>query len=204
MDELFDRFNSYPLAQKVLVFLIVVVVLFALFWFALYNPLRTEYQRAESKHRSLDSKREELEDELRDKVTREEIQQLRTEIQQAEKKLPSSAQYRGLLKSIHNKAKTAGLEILNFQPQTHRTKQYYVEIPVNMELRGSFGELTSFLSFVRGMDRIVAIQDLDMELKGRTSGDLVVKTTAMTYRYKEDDSGESNGGGGTDEGKGEN
>ena len=185
MDDLLDQFNSYPLGQKILVFLIIVVGLFAAFWFGFYYRLDSRYAELKEENGQLDAKRQKYESKLEDQVTKEDLQELRAKILLAEDKLPSTTQLPRLLKDIHNKAKTAGLEILNFQRKPEQKKKYYVEIPVAMELRGTYGELTSFLNFVRNMNRIVNVGDLKLELKSKKTGELVVSATATTYRYKE-------------------
>lgn len=195
MDEFLDQFNSYPLGQKVLIFLILVVALFILFWFVPYAQLRGQYESAKKEHGRLDAKLQKYRSKLKDQVTKEEYQQLKAKILVLEDKLPSTTQLPKLLKNIHNKAKTAGLDILNFQRKPDQSKKYYVEIPVAMELRGTYGELTQFLSFVRNMNRIVTIQDLKLELQSKKTGELVVSATATTYRYKQGTKTQKKGGG---------
>lgn len=185
MDEFLEQFNSYPLGQKVLVFLIVVVSLFGGFWFTIYQGLESRYEGAKERHSELDRKRQKYKSKLKNQVSKEELQKLRAEILLAEDKLPSTTQLPKLLKSIHNKAKTSGLDILNFQRKPEQSKKYYVEIPVAMKLRGTYGQLTNFLAFVRNMNRIVSVQNLKLELKDRDTGGLVVTAAATTYRYKE-------------------
>mgnify|MGYP006279624821 CR=1 FL=1 len=186
MDEFLDDFNSYPLAQKLLVFGILVVGIFLAFWFVWYSPMVNTYDNNKAKLGNLVDRRQKLENlkESQAKVL-EKVQELRAKILLAEDKLPSSAQLPKLLKHIHDKAKTAGLEIRNFQRVDDKTKDYYVEIPVQMELEGTFGELSSFLQYVSNMNRIVNIRDLTLNRKKETRGELNVKALATTYRYKE-------------------
>lgn len=201
MDDFLDNFNSYPLGQKILIFAVVAVSLFGIFWVAVYWRLDGQLSDLEDEYDRLQGEREKYEDKLDDQVSREELQKLRQDIQVTEDKLPSTTQLPKLLKNIHNKAKTAGLEILNFQRKPEQSKKYYVEIPVAMEMQGTYGELTNFLKFVRNMNRIVNVQDLKLELKDRATGELVVTGSATTYRYREDAQGgkKKNGNGGESE-----
>ena len=186
MDEFLDRFNSYPLAQKLLIFGILVVMIFLGFWFLFYSPMRSNYQDQKTRLGNLVDRRQELENlkESQAKVLNK-VQELRAKILLAEDKLPSSAQLPTLLKHIHDKAKTAGLEILNFQREDDNPQNYYVEIPVQMKLEGTYGELSNFLEYVSNMNRIVNIRNLSLERKKDSRGELMVDALATTYRYKE-------------------
>jgi len=199
MDDLLETFNSYPLGQKVLVFLVVASAVFGVFWFTLYRSLQNQYEQAQSTKRELDRKRQEFRSKLEDQVSKEELQELRAEILLAEDKLPSTTQLPKLLKSIHSKAKTAGLDILNFQRKPEKAQKFYVEIPVAMKLRGTYAELMQFLNFVRTMNRIVSMQDLTLNLEDRATGELVVTAAATTYRYKEGEQTDPNSGDGGSE-----
>jgi type IV pilus assembly protein PilO len=190
MEEFLDQFNAYPLVQKIIGFGVVVAVLAAGFWFVLYSPLSTEIQSAESTLAEKVEKRQKLQ-QLKEsqKKIKDRIEELESEIVVAEDKLPSSAQIPRLLKLLHEKAKTAGLEIQDFTRMTNNQKEYYVEIPVSMKLAGNYGELMSFFQFVERMNRIVNFKNLSLsrsdDNKGAAPGELVVDTTATTYRYKE-------------------
>ena len=186
MDEFLDRFNSYPLAQKLLMFGILVVAIFLAFWFLDYSPMLAEHADQEKKLGKLLDRKEELENlkESQAKVL-DKVQELRAQILLAEDKLPSSAQLPQLLKHIHDKAKTAGLEIKNFQRKNENSEKYYVEIPVAMELEGTYMELSNFLQFVSNMNRIVNIRNLSLNRKDGSRGKLAISALATTYRYKE-------------------
>ncbi len=186
MDDFLDRFNSYPLAQKLLIFGFLVVLGFAAFWFALYNPMLQEHESQEQKLSNLLDRRQELENlkESQAKVL-DKVQELRAEILVAEDKLPSSAQIPQLLKHIHDKAKTAGLEIKDFTRVSDKSREYYVEIPVQMKLEGTYMELKNFLQFVNNMNRIVNIRNLTLTRKESSRSDLQISAMATTYRYKE-------------------
>ena len=190
MDEFLDKFNSYPVAQKIMVFGIVVVAIFAAFWFLLYSPTASSYTNKKQQLSQKLNRLDELKN-LKESQTkvREKVQKLRAEILLAEDKLPSSTQLPKLLKHIHDKAKTAGLEILNFKRNSFTERDYYVEIPVAMELQGTYGELLSFVQFVGNMNRIVNLRNLQLSRKEGSRGELVVSTLATTYRYKEKSKG---------------
>lgn len=196
MDDFLETFNSTPLGQKILFFVIIVVGLFAVYYLVLYGPLRSAHADAKKKLKTYKTKLKDARRKLNNQVSKEELLELQKKFSIVREKLPSQTRLPLLVEKIHNKAKTAGLEIQNFEQKSNKSKEIYVEIPVAMELKGTYGELIRFLNFVRNMSRIVNIQDLEMEVADRKTGELEISARATTYRYQKKKNGD---GGGDDE-----
>ncbi len=186
MDEFWEQFNSTPLVQKILIFGIVVFSIFLGFWFFVYQSIQSNVTDTRDELRKAVEERQRLKQlrKSKEKVL-DKVEDLQAKIVIAEDKLPSSTQLPRLLKLIHEKAKTAGLEIENFQRIQDRPQEYYVEIPVQMKLKGTYGELANFLRFINRMNRIISFHDLKLQRTEGSKGELVVSAMATTYRYKE-------------------
>ena len=106
-------------------------------------------------------------------------------------KLPKSAEIPSLLQRIHNQAKTAGLEIQRFERRNDAPQDFYVEIPVAMELSGTYDELANFFYYVGRMTRIVNVRGISLikqKPKGGQvdTGELKVQALATTFMYRSD------------------
>jgi type IV pilus assembly protein PilO len=198
MEDFIDRFNSVPLGQKVLIFILVMVLIAVGFWMLVYTPIQEDIEQANNKLSSLEQEKERLEQLKRNQEKMsQKIADLQQELLIAREKLPASAEIPSLLQRIHNQAKTAGLEITNFERVEEEPKQYYIKIPVSMELRGTFDELANFFYYVGRMTRIVNMSDISLTRvqKGLAQdGTLEVEATATTFRYKAP-KGQNQGGG---------
>ncbi|MEL6182246.1 MAG: type 4a pilus biogenesis protein PilO, partial [Myxococcota bacterium] len=78
-----------------------------------------------------------------------------------------------------------GLNIKKFEPDGEQPQKLYTEIPVRMELEGTFDEVANFFFYVGRMERIVNIKNITMSRIGGSSygaGELSVKCEAITYR----------------------
>lgn len=187
MNEFIDRFNSYPLGQRVLVLIIVMVAMYGVYYMSLHVPLQDEVKSLENQLVQLQQEKDKF-DQL--KRSRSEVlarvEQLKRELYVAREKLPLTAEIPSLLQRIHNQAKTAGLDITVFQRQPDVARDYYIEIPVSMQLMGSYDELANFFYFLGRMTRIVNIKDINMTVVGKDSatGELNVTAQATTFRYK--------------------
>ena len=101
------------------------------------------------------------------------------------KSLPESHETPGLLDDITFVGTTTGLDFvkLNWQPEIEQ--EIYIELPIDIEVIGSYHEFGQFVSRIAGLPRIVTLHDFDINLQKQTSGDLKLKLQAKTYRYRE-------------------
>ena len=101
------------------------------------------------------------------------------------KSLPESHETPGLLDDITFVGTTTGLNFvkLNWQPEIEQ--EIYIELPIDIEVIGSYHEFGQFVSRIAGLPRIVTLHDFDINLQKQASGDLKLKLQAKTYRYRE-------------------
>ena len=101
------------------------------------------------------------------------------------KSLPESHETPGLLDDITFVGTTSGLDFvkLNWQPEV--TQEIYIELPIDIEVIGTYHEFGSFVSKVAGLPRLVTLHDFDIGLKTEANGQLNLKLQAKTYRYRE-------------------
>ena len=121
---------------------------------------------------------------------REQMEEMEETFGALVRQLPSETDVPGLLEDIDNKAVASGLEVLSIKLQAERSAEFYVELPIEIIVSGTYHDLGSFVSGVAGLPRIVTLHDFSIELGKENDGALVLTITAKTYRYKDDDSDE--------------
>jgi type IV pilus assembly protein PilO len=100
------------------------------------------------------------------------------------RQLPSETEVPGLLEDITNTALGSGLSLKQIKLQKEQRRDFYAELPINIEVSGSYHELASFVSSVASLPRIVTLHDFTIK---PTSGDgeqLDMQVVARTYRYR--------------------
>lgn len=97
--------------------------------------------------------------------------------------LPSDTEVPGLLEDIDSKGRQSGLEILNINLQSERQEEFYVELPIEIVVRGSYHDLGSFVSGIAGLPRIVTLHDFQIIQSDLQT--LTMNIIARTYRYKD-------------------
>ena len=100
------------------------------------------------------------------------------------KSLPESHETPGLLDDITFVGTTSGLSFvtLNWQPEVSR--EIYIELPIDIEVIGTYHEFGQFVSKIAGLPRIVTLHDFDIS-KIQGTSNLRLKLQAKTYRYRE-------------------
>lgn len=100
------------------------------------------------------------------------------------KQLPSETEVPGLLEDITNTAVGSGLELQEVKLQSEQRRDFYVELPINIRVSGSYHELASFVSSVASLPRIVTLHDFTIKPRGGESEILDMQVLARTYRYR--------------------
>jgi type IV pilus assembly protein PilO len=101
--------------------------------------------------------------------------------------LPKSQEIPNLLRSISDLGRNAGLDFVKFVPGVEIPKDFYAEIPIDISIIGSYHNLGSFLDKVSKLDRIVTVNNinLDRSSAAKDETELLLASTCrlVTYRY---------------------
>ena len=72
---------------------------------------------------------------------------------------------------------------MNWQPEI--IKKFYIELPIDIEVIGSYHQFGKFVSEVAGLPRIVTLHDFTIGTTQLSKKALRLKLQAKTYRYQE-------------------
>lgn len=173
-----------PMWQKLTalagVFVLIVVSYVYFGWLPLQESIERQQQQVEMQ-RVLLKRNQMLARDLPKK--REEFAKLESQLKVALNMLPKKSQIPDLLENVSWAGKDSGLEFTVFTPQSERVKQIYAEVPVAVDMTGSFRQMMTFLKRVGEMPRIVSVRNLTVSSKG--GDDLNIKGNIMTYRFVE-------------------
>ncbi|EXJ10331.1 MULTISPECIES: type IV pilus inner membrane component PilO [Nitrincola] len=100
------------------------------------------------------------------------------------KQLPTEKEVPGLLEDISDIGRNAGLniELIALQPEVK--EQFYIGLPINIQVSGTYHQMGEFVSGVSAIERIVTLHDYSIrEVAG---SNLTMTINAKTYRYEQD------------------
>ena len=182
----FSRVGVWPLAGRiVLLGLIAAVLIGGGYYFLIKDryqqldfavrkegELFTQFEKKSFEAANLDAYREQL---------AEMEETFGTLLQQ----LPKDTEVPGLLEDIDEFGRGSGLTIQKIALEDEQVGEFYVELPIRIEVQGGYHEFGAFVSGIAGMPRIVTLHDFNIENSKDGSALLSMVINAKTYRYKE-------------------
>ena len=98
------------------------------------------------------------------------------------KQLPKDTEVPGLLEDITEVAYGSGLSMKSISLQPEKVSEFYIELPIKIDVTGDYHDFGSFVSGVAALPRIVTLHDYS--IKNIDGGLLNMVVEAKTYRYK--------------------
>ena len=179
-----DNIGSWPIAIKVIVWVIVFVAVLVAGY--MYDVSGLQKNLAQEQKKELDL-RSEFE---RKAYQAANLNAYRTQMVQMEEsfgalvsQLPSDTEVPGLLEDITNKGLSSGLDINSITLSNEIVQEFYVEKPFQIVVRGNYHDIATFVSGIASLPRIVTLHDF--EILQSDDATLNMKITAKTYRYKD-------------------
>jgi type IV pilus assembly protein PilO len=182
---LFEKVEKLKMVHRILIFAGTIALLAGLFAWLVYIPKTNEIAGLRKEIAGLDKKINQAKIKVRSlkKFEREQVE-VEAQFQEALRLLPNKREIPALLRSITQLGSDANLEFRLFSPQREKARDFYVEIPVSMEVSGNYHNVAVFFDKVGKMERIVNILDISMKPIKLRSTSLTTKCSAVTYRFK--------------------
>lgn len=176
----FEQVAIWPKEIKILVGFVCAIIVGAISYYAIISNKLPLLQSAQNQEIEL---RQTFEAKYRVAVNltayEEQLERMRNDFSSMLKSLPTSNETPGLLDDVTYVGTDAGLtfKLLNWQQEI--PKEFYTELPIQIEVTGSYHEFGEFSSNVANLPRIVTLHDFDIKVK---DGGLVMRMQAKTYR----------------------
>jgi type IV pilus assembly protein PilO len=181
----FEKVEKLKMIHRVLILVGTIVLLAGIFVALVYIPRSQEITRLNKEIASLEKKINQAKIKARTlKKFEAEQAEVETQFREALKLLPNKREIPTLLKSITQLGSDANLEFRLFSPNKEKARDFYIEIPVSMEVSGTYHDVATFFDKVGRMKRIVNILDISMTPIKERSTNLTTKCNAVTYRFK--------------------
>lgn len=97
------------------------------------------------------------------------------------RQLPTAKEVPGLLDDISGIGENSGLNFNSIALQAERKAQFYVELPINIQVSGTYHQMGEFVSGVSAIKRIVTLHDYSIRPAGGNMLNMTI--SAKTYRY---------------------
>lgn len=188
MDKLVERYANTAPRERYGAIAILAVLIVVGFWYFLWSDQAEHVENLEAQYRQLESERAEKQayvDNLAKYEAR--LNELQESLNQAREQLPDDPDVPQLLAQLDNRARQAGLDISRFEPKGETSKDFYAEIAFDMNVKGSYHEVASFIDSVGRLDRIVNVMSIKMDSPVTANQKVQIKSdfTIKAYRFIE-------------------
>jgi len=181
-----EKFIPMGKKAKIGILLILVLAPIALFFFLFYQPNAEKVTTLEGQRSKLQKEIADLKQKERNKPKLlAQVAKVEEEFKEAAKMLPKDKEIPRLLKDISALGRNAGLDFLTFVPRPVTPKDFYDEIPVDINIRGPYHQMGFFFDQVSNLDRIVSVTNTNMKSPSKVQGEMLLSSNCqlMTYRF---------------------
>jgi type IV pilus assembly protein PilO len=116
-----------------------------------------------------------------------EVQALEARLETLKRILPPEKEMPDLMRRIQYLAAQSSLNITKFNPAAVAQKEFFQEVPVNLDLQGTYHNLGAFLDRVSRMSRLVNVGNVKIKAQSKQTINNTIGATAVatTYVYKD-------------------
>ncbi|MCX7087318.1 MAG: type 4a pilus biogenesis protein PilO [Methylococcales bacterium] len=91
------------------------------------------------------------------------LEEIEASLGEMVKQMPTKAEVASLLIDISQTGLANGLEFKLFQPKQEVHKEFYTELPIDIEVIGHYAQLGSFVSGLASLPRVVTVHDVNIQ-----------------------------------------
>ncbi|MCE5361995.1 type 4a pilus biogenesis protein PilO [Pseudomonas anguilliseptica] len=183
----FNNVGSWPVAVKFIAGVIVFVAVLALGYNFHLKDLQLQLEAQQAQELSLKEQFSSKAFQAANlEAYKEQMQEMEVSFGALLKQLPSDTEVPGLLEDITRTGLGSGLEFEEIKLLPEAVQQFYIELPIQIKVVGSYHDLATFVSGVASLPRIVTLHDFELvpvEVGGVST--LRMSILAKTYRYND-------------------
>lgn len=98
--------------------------------------------------------------------------------------LPMQSEYPAFLSAIQNVANVAGVQLAAWTPSPEVTEQFYVRVPMKLELVGRYHQIAKFFYGVSQLDRIINLENVNLGHPETKGEDVVVRADVLATAFR--------------------
>jgi len=185
-DEKIEQLAKIPKPIRLGVVSALLVAMAAAYWFFAYQPM--QLQREE-----LVAQSQQLQRELNNARSvannvpgfEAEVAELERSLELALKQLPNRKQFEDLLQDISTAGKKVGVAIKSIDRDSEVRRDFYAEVPFQLEIEGGYHDLARFFEMVASLPRIVNMGAMTIKVDRETEAATILKVEgrATTFRF---------------------
>jgi type IV pilus assembly protein PilO len=157
------KFSDLSPAVQLVVILVVGVALWGVSEYLLLQPIKTQNDTKQARAAQLEKEVAPLRP-FKEKVRALEAdnRQLENQLENLRRIVPNEKEVDNFVRLLQTEASTAGVLVRRLTAKNPVSQQYYIEVPFEMELDGSYYDVMGFYDRLGKVERITNVSDLKM------------------------------------------
>ncbi len=185
MNEFIDKIIDAPIAVRGAILGGLVLLLVGAYWLFFFSASQEELAALEADTQRLETEVAEKQRIVANLPKFEaEVERLDGELRKALAELPDQKEIEKLLEKIADKAKDSGLDVRLFRPKSEQRKDFYAEVPVEIEVAGGYHQVATFFDEVSRLERIVNIDSFSMTDPKMTEDGRILKSSLVATSFR--------------------
>jgi type IV pilus assembly protein PilO len=202
-------FARLPTRQKVLIFIVIGILLGALYWQFVYKGLVNDLTAAENENKAKGTQNNKLAADIPEfERLKARMVTLKRIIDENQKALPSEAELPAFFETLNRKILESGVEVIRSKQGREEPVETFLKVPIDYEIQGTYTQIKKFFASlvpkkkrpgqqadplpggeqaVEERERIVSIENLALTAPTVRNREirLTARFTASTYRQEE-------------------
>ena len=100
------------------------------------------------------------------------------------KVLPVASEYPAFLSAIQNVANVAGVDLVAWTPTPEVPEQFYVRVPMKLEIGGRYHQIAKFFYGVSQLDRIINLENVNLSRPEVRGEDVIVHAEVLATAFR--------------------
>ncbi len=164
---------------------LMVIALLTLYFLLLYSPLAEDLTREQARSRTVATNlRRARTDERQYNDDVADLERSRSHARDLQRILPDSADIPGFMRSINTLAESSGLQILLIEPVDEHAEQYYVRVPVRLQVTGTYLALARFFRAVSQLPRVINMENIQLETPTDHDGQVTLHAHVLATTFR--------------------
>jgi type IV pilus assembly protein PilO len=184
-----SSFASLPPAGKAVLLVAMLALLSGGYYVGLQMGLEQESADAQRQHsvltNDLNQARERQKEYLR---LREELAAREAADKQNMRVLPETAEIPAFLDDLNRLAELSGLRVSNVGPKQEAAEQFFVRVPVSLNIAGKFHQLTKFFYNVSRLERAINMENISLTQPTKDGEDIIMTVSVLATTFRRPDS----------------
>lgn len=179
----FNESGEWPALFKTIAIVLLCLVIWGAGYYFVISDKKIELEALEQKEVQLKSSFETKQAKAANlEAYKEQMEEMKVMFSGMLQQLPRKSEVADLLIDISRTGLVNGLEFELFKPEEERPIDFYAELPISMNVSGTYHQFGEFVSAIAALPRIVTLHDFTLTPQG-DSDKISMVITAKTYRY---------------------